>query len=99
MNYNYLLKMKIIKLIEEDKYQIEQTLNHAITIYSVIEIKENELISVSLDSTMKIWKLNNKFKFESIFNIKFRKYDHQACNILKLNKNEFVISLYSDKSL
>ena len=48
--------MKIIKLIGEDKYQIEQTLQeHTNDVRKVIEIKENELISVSRDKTMKIW--------------------------------------------
>ena len=67
--------MKIIKLIGEDKYQIEQTLQaHTNTVYKVIEIKENELISISSDKTMKIWKLNNKNKFEWLVTITFQNY-------------------------
>ena len=53
--------MKIIKLIEEDEYQIEQTLKeHTSNVYKVIVIKENELISISYDKTMKIRELNNE---------------------------------------
>ena len=56
--------MKIIKLIGEDKYQIEQTLqSHTNTVCKIIEIKENILISISKDKTMKICKLNNENKF------------------------------------
>ena len=40
--------MKIIKLTGENKYQIKQTLiGHTNTVYKIIEIKENELISIS----------------------------------------------------
>ena len=84
--------MKIIKLIGEDKYQIEQTLQaHTNTVSKVIEIKENELISVSYDKTMKIWKLNNAKKFELLLTFTFQN-SKSGCNILKLNKNEFVTS-------
>ena len=55
--------MNIIKLIGEDKYNLEQKLTgHSNNVWNVIEIRENELISVSYDKTMKKWKLkNNKF--------------------------------------
>ena len=89
--------MSIIKLIGEDKYQIEQILQgHTSNIRKVIEIKENELISVSYDKTMKIWKLNNENKFECIKTINFQNSE-SYCNILKLNENEFIIASYMIK--
>ncbi len=91
--------MKIIKLIEEDKYKIEQTLQgHRSFVYKVIEIKKNELISVSSDKTMRIWKLNNQNKFECNKEVPFQNKDSQ-CNILILNKNEFVTSSCEDKCI
>ena len=91
--------MKIIKLIEEDEYQIEQTLKeHTSFVCKVIEIKENELISVSYDKTMKIWKLNNENKFECYKTITFQN-SQSRCNILRLNENEFVTSSCEDKCL
>ena len=89
--------MKIIKLSGEDKYQIEQTLQ-AHTVNKIIEIKENILISISRDKTMKIWKLNNENKFECIKTINFQNSESD-CNILRLNENEFVTSSYSDKCI
>ena len=91
--------MKIIKLIGEDKYQIEQTLQaHTNYVDKIIEIKENILISISRDKTMKIWKLNNENKFECIKTINFQNSESN-CNILKLNENEFVTSSYGDKRI
>jgi len=91
--------MKIIKLIGENNYQIEQTLQgHSNRIYKIIEIKENELISVSFDKTMKVWKLNNENKFECINTIYFQKSE-SACDIFKLNENEFVTSSENDKCI
>ena len=63
-----------------------------------IEKKENELISVSYDKTMKIWKLNNENKFECFKTINFQNSE-SYCNILKLNENEFVTSSYGDKRI
>ena len=91
--------MKLIKLIEEDKYKLEQTLQgHSSYVYKVIEIKENELISVSYDKTMKIWKINNENKFECIKTITFQNTS-SMCNILKINENEFVTSSTYDKCI
>ena len=91
--------MKLIKLIGEDKYKLEQTLiGYTNSVIKVIEIKENELISVSYDKTMKIWKLNNENKFECINTITFQK-TNSMCNILKLNENEFVTSSREDKCI
>ena len=91
--------MKLIKLIKEDKYKLEQTLQgHSSYVYKVIEIKENELISVSYDKTMKIWKINNENKFECIKTITFQNTS-SMCNILKINKNEFVTSSTYDKCI
>ena len=42
--------MNIIKLIDEDKYILEQKLTgHNHYVWNVIEIRENELISISFD--------------------------------------------------
>ena len=88
--------MKIIKLIGDNGYKIEQTLKeHNGGVCKIIEIKENELISVSYDKTMKIWKLNNENKFECIQTIIFQNSENN-CNILKLNKKEFVTSSSGD---
>ena len=67
-------------------------------IQKVIEIKEKELISISWDGTMKIWKLNNKNKFECIKTITFQN-SKSHCNILRLNENEFVTSSCDDECL
>ena len=91
--------MKLIKLIRKDKYEIQQILKgHSNTVYKVIEIKNNELISISWDKTMKIWILNNKKLFECISTIYFQN-SCSSCNILKLNENEFVTSSCYDKSI
>ncbi len=91
--------MKIIKLKEDNKYEIEQILEgHKSNINKIIEIKQNELISIANDGIMKIWILNNKNKFECITNIIFQKSDSN-CNILKLNEKEIVVSSYSDKNI
>jgi WD40 repeat protein len=47
---------------------------------------------------MKIWKLNNKNKFECIKTITFQNSE-TSCNILRLNENEFVTSSSGDKCL
>ena len=91
--------MKVIKLIGEDEYEIEQTLQgHKSYVCKVIEIKENELISISYDKTMKIWELNNENKYELLLTITFQDIN-SWCNILKLNENEFVTSSTKDKCI
>ena len=90
--------MNIIKLINDDKYNIDQKLEgHTSYVWNVIEIRENELISVSYDKTMKKWELKNN-KFECTKTITFQDSE-SYCNILKLNENEFVTSSYSDKCI
>ena len=64
--------MNVIKLIGEDKYNLEQKLTgHSDSVMNVIEIRENELISVSYDKTMKKWELKNN-KFECTKTITFQ---------------------------
>ena len=90
--------MNIIKLIDENKYNLEQKLTgHSGYVYKVIEIRENELISVSWDKTMKKWELKNN-KFECTKTITFQNYTSN-CNILKINENEFVTSSFDNKCL
>ena len=93
--------MKVIKLINDDKYEIIQTLiGHNNTVMKVIEIKNNELISISREENMKIWILNKKNEFVCILNIIFQKSGWLCtCNILKLNKNEFVTLSLQDRNL
>ena len=90
--------MNIIKLIDEDKYNIEQKLTgHSGYVYNVIEIRENELISVSYDKIMKKWELKNN-KFECTKTINFQN-SNSHCNILKINENEFITSYSEDKCI
>ena len=91
--------MNIIKLIDDNKYNLEQKLiGHSNWVCNVIEIRNNELISVSCDKTMKIWNINNNNKYECTNTINFQN-SNNGCNILKLNENEFVTSSYNDKCL
>ena len=90
--------MNIIKLIDENKYNLEQKLTgHSSYVCNVEEIRENELISVSYDKTMKKWEIKNN-KFECTKTITFQN-SGSSSNILKINENEFVTSSYSDKCL
>ena len=90
--------MNIIKLINEDKYNLDQKLQgHSSSVYNVIEIRDNELISVSYDKTMKKWELKNN-QFECTKTITFQNSNNN-CNILKLNDNEFVTSSVYDKCI
>ena len=91
--------MKIIKLLDENKYKIDQELkDHTECVDKIIENKENILISISEDKTMKIWQINNENKFYCVKSINFQN-NNSACNILKLNDDEFVTSSCSDKCI
>ena len=97
--FSYDKTIKVIKLIGEDEYEIEQTLQgHKSYVCKVIEIKENELIAILYDKTMKIWELNNENKYELLLTITFQDIN-SWCNILKLNENEFVTFSTEDKCI
>ena len=90
--------MNIIKIIDENKYNLVQKLTeHTHCVRNVIEIIEDELISVSQDKTMKKWEIKND-KFECTKTITFQNAVFE-CNIIKINEKEFVISSYGDKYL
>ncbi len=92
--------MKIIELIDDDKYKIKQILiGHTKGVMKVIEIKKNNLISISCDKTIKIWILNHKNKFDCILNIFFQSNISLYCNILKLNNKEFITLSSIDKTI
>ena len=92
-------QMSVIKLTTENEYKIEQTLNgHNSKVRNVIEIRENVLISVSCDNTMKKWEIKNENKFENTKTEKFQNSSSNCC-ILKINENEFVTSSRDDKYL
>ena len=91
--------MNIIKLIGEDKYNLEQKLTgHSNHVWNIIELRENELISVSFDKTMKKWEIKNDNKYECTKSINFQNSE-SACNIIKINENEFATSSCGDKCL
>ena len=84
-------------MIDNNKYEIDQELKeHIEEARTIIEIKENELISVSFDKTMKIWKLNNQNKYICIKSINIQN-QFSCCSILKLNDKEFVTSTSNEK--
>ena len=91
--------MKIIKLLEDNKYNVDDILTgHKSSISKVIEIKINILASISDDKTIKIWKLvDNKFNCIDTKMISFSEYS--SYNIIKINENEFANSSSSDKLL
>ena len=90
--------MKIIKLIDNDKYEVEQILRgHSDVVYKVIEIKQNELISVSLDKNMKVWKYSQN-GFNCITTIVFQNIKSH-CDIIKINEKEFVTSIKIDDTV
>ena len=90
--------MNIIQLIDENTYNLEQKLTgHSSNVWNVIEIRDNELVSVSYDKTMKKWEIKNN-KYECTKTINFQN-NQSHCNILKLNENEFVTSSCGDKCL
>ena len=82
--------MKVINLVNDDNYEIKQTLiGHNNSVMKVIEIRNNELISISREQNMKIWILNKEKEFICILNIIFQRFGWLCtCNILKLNKKE-----------
>ena len=91
--------MKIIRLLDEKDYHLDQELkDHSGKVYKIIEIKKNELISVSADNTMIIWKLNNQNKFICDKKVKFQN-SSTNCNILKLNDKEFATCSCGDKCI
>ena len=95
---SYHPEMTIIKLNDENKYNIEQKLaGHGDFVCSIVEIRENELISISGDKTMKKWELKNN-KFECTKTVTFQN-SRSFCTILKVNENEFVTSSQEDKYL
>ena len=64
--------IKIIKLIDENKYIVLIGYNYAF--YKVIEINKNLQIFISKDKIMKIWELNKeKSLFECFKTIIFQK--------------------------
>lgn len=90
--------MTIIKVTNDNNYIIEQQLlGHSAYICKAIEIRDNELISVAGDKTLKLWTLNNN-KYECKNTITSQN-ESGGCNILKLNENEFLISSLYDKLL
>ena len=91
--------MKIIKLISDNKYEIHQTLNgHTNDVFKTIEIRNQELISISRDQTIKIWILNQDKKFECITTLIFENKKSNG-NIIKLNEKEFVTTSCLDETL
>ena len=81
--------MNIIKIIDEDKYQIEQTLEgHNNYVIKVIETNNGELISICYDCKLMKWKLDKENKYISVQNINFQD-SNSDCNIIKVNDKEF----------
>ncbi len=91
--------MNIIKLIGEDKYNVEQKLTeHTNCVSNVIEVNEKEIISESNDSFLKKWELDEKNVYNCTNTVKFQNSE-SYCNILKINEDEFVTSSFGDKSI
>ena len=80
--------LQIIELINEKEYKITSTLKSDASILDVIEIKNNEIISLS-ENIMQIWDLNTFQKIKTI--------ENESNYILKINENEFVTSSFKNK--
>ena len=88
--------MNVIKLIEDNNYDVIQVLKeHRDYVYKMIEIKENEYISISKDTKYAIWKINTLNKFYYLQSIKYNDR-RESSNIIKINDNEFAISILNE---
>ena len=91
--------INVIKLIGDEQFNVEQTFrNHSQSVRKIIEIKENILISISRDKSMKIWKINGENKIEFFKNYFFQN-NISDCNILKVDEKKFVTISVLDKCL
>lgn len=85
--------MEIIQLNNKNEYKIIQAIRieGLLGSFKVIETKKNELITIHYYNIyhrqMTVWRLNKKNKYEIHCQIK----GENLMNILKLNKNEFVV--------
>ena len=65
--------MNIIKLLDDNKYSVEQKLKeHTSCVSNVIEVKENEILSASNDSSLKKWELDDKNVYNCTNTVKFQ---------------------------
>ena len=83
--------MKMIKL-DKEKYTIEQTLeDHKGHVVKIIEFNTNELISISNDTSMKFWNINQENRnFICVKSVTFQNNVNYYIGILKIKENEFV---------
>ena len=88
--------MKIISLLDDNNYKLEQILEgHIDRINKVIEKNENILISFSRDKTMRIWNLSKKNIYKCDKIIEFLN-TNSSSDALILNKKEFITTSYED---
>jgi len=90
--------LKIIQLIQNNEYKIIQILKgHTNTIRKILVIKDNILISCSMDKTIKIWELdiiNNKYQLKSSTIMNDYEIDDDFNNIILVN--EKILLYYSN---
>ena len=88
--------MKIISLLDDNNYKLEQILEgHIDRINKVIEKNGNIIISFSRDKTMRIWNLSKKNIYKCDKIIEFLN-TNSSSDALILNKKEFITTSYED---
>ena len=88
--------MKVIKLLGEKSYKVEQSLDeHSDFVYKIIEVKKNKFVSISKDKSMRIWELKDNNEFKYIKRIIYQN-KNSSSNILKINDNEFATSSFGN---
>ena len=92
--------MKMIKL-DKEKYTIEQTLEgHKGYVVKIIEFNTNELISISNDTSMKFWNINQENRnFICVKSVTFQNNINYNIGILKIKENEFVTVSNGDNKI
>ena len=90
--------IKIIKLLDNHKYNIEQTLEgHNYAVEKVIEPKNNFLASVSYDKYLRIWEKKD-LNYELIKSTQFQTATSDS-GLFKINDNEFLTISIVNKSI
>ncbi len=88
--------MKIISLLDDNNYKLEQILEgHIDRINKVIEKNGNIIISFSRDKTMRIWNFSKKNIYKCDKIIEFLN-TNSSSDALILNKKEFITTSYED---